>query len=417
MTMQTYTVDLFCSGHSFMPDGRLLIAGGAPSGTLRATHIFDPMAETWTRVTDMNQARWYPTIVTLPDGRILAASGTGANELEIYTPATDTWQIVAGATRTFSELYPSLHLLPSGQIFYSRAGWAQANMALTQTAYLTLTGVASGNWTDLGQQQFPDRQEGTAVIQIDATVSPATTKIYMIGGGVSGVAALRNPLTAETIDLTAPTPATTWSRVADMNFPRVNVNGVLLPDGTILVIGGQRNGKWNTDPGAVLETEIYDPTTNTWSVVASMLFPRQYHSIAVLLPDGRVLSAGGVDPRPATVQRDQRNMEIFSPAYLSMGALPAISASPTNAAWGINFNIDSPQSNSIDSVVLIRPASTTHHTDSGQRYIKIPIVSRTATSLTVTAPANANIAPPGYYMLFIVNAERIPSAGRFIRIG
>ena len=417
MTMQTYTVDLFCSGHSFMPDGRLLIAGGAPQNTLRATHIFDPIAETWTRVQDMNQARWYPTVVTLPDGRILAASGTGANELEIYTPATNTWQIVAGATRVFSELYPSLHLLPSGQIFYSRAGWAQANMALTQTAYLTLTGAASGNWTDLGQQQFPDRQEGTAVIQIDATVSPATTKIYIIGGGVSGAAALRNPLTAETIDVTTLAPATTWSRVADMNFPRVNVNGVLLPDGTILVIGGQRNGKWNNDPGAVLETEIYDPATNTWSVAASMLFPRQYHSIAVLLPDGRVLSAGGVDPRPATVQQDQRNMEIFSPGYLSMGAVPTITAAAANAAWGTNFNIDSPDSNSIDSVVLIKPASVTHHTDSGQRYIKIPIVSRTAATLTVSAPANANIAPPGYYMLFIINTDRVPSVAKFIQIG
>lgn len=417
MTTQTYTVDLFCAGHSFMADGRLCIAGGAPYGVLRATHIFDPMAETWTRVSDMNQARWYPTVLTLPDGRILAASGAGANELEIYTPATNTWQIVTGATRIFSELYPSLHLLPSGQIFYSRVGWAQANMGLTQTAYLTFTGSASATWNNLGQQQFPDRQEGTAVIKIDATVSPATTKIYVIGGGVSGPAATRNSLTAETIDLTAIAPGTTWSRIADMNFPRVNVNGILLPDGTILVIGGQQNGKWNSDPGAVMQAEIYDPVTNTWSVAGSMSFPRQYHSIAVLLPDGRVLAAGGVDPRPATVQRDQRNMEIFSPAYLSMGTAPLIAGSPATASWGSNFNIDSPNSNSIDSVVLITPASLTHHTDAGQRYIKIPIVSRTAARLTVAAPADGNIAPPGYYMLFIVNSSGIPSVAKFIQIG
>ncbi len=417
MTTQTYTVDLFCSGHAFMADGRLCIAGGAPSGTLRATHIFDPIAETWTRVQDMHQARWYPTVVTLPDGRILAASGTGANEVEIYDPATDTWQIVAGATRVFSELYPSLHLLPSGEIFYSRAGWAQANMTLTQTAYLSLTGVASGTWNNLGQQQFPDRQEGTTVIQIDTTQSPTATKIYVIGGGVSGLAALRNPLTAETIDVTTLSPGTTWTRTTDMNFPRVNVNAVLLPDGTILVIGGQRNGKWNSDPGAVLETEIYDPTTNTWSIASSMLFPRQYHSIAVLLQDGRVLTAGGVDPRPTTIQRDQRNMEIFSPSYLSMGTAPIISSAPGSLVWGTNFNIDSAESNSIDSVVLIRPASVTHHTDAGQRYIKIPIVSRTASSLTVKAPADANIAPPGYYLLFIINSERVPSVAKFIGMG
>lgn len=417
MTMQTYSVDLFCSGHSFMADGRLCIAGGAPSGTLSATHIFDPAAETWTRVTDMNQARWYPTVLTLPDGRILAASGTGANELEIYDPAADTWQIISGATRTFSELYPSLHLLPSGQIFYSRAGWAQADMTSTDTAYLNFTGPLAGSWINLGMQQFSDRQEGTAMIQIDATVSPVAAKIYMIGGGVSAAATLRNPISAETIDLTVMGTGTTWSRIADMNFPRVNVNAVLLPDGRILVIGGQRNGKWNTDPGAVLETEIYDPATNSWSVGAAMMFPRQYHSIAVLLTDGRVLSAGGVDPRPGITERDQRNMEIYSPSYLSMGTRPVITSAPAGAGWAGSFDIDTPDSSQIDSVVLIRPASITHHTDAGQRYIRIPILSRTAGRLTVSAPANGNIAPPGYYMLFIVDTNGIPSIARFIRIG
>ena len=148
-----------------------------------------------------------------------------------------------------------------------------------------------------------------------------------------------------------------------------------------------------------------------------MQFPRQYHSIAVSLPDGRILSAGGVDPRPATVQRDQRNMEIYSPSYLSMGTRPTITTSPATVTWGTNFNIDSPNSNNIDSVVLISPASVTHHTDAGQRYIKIPIASRTATTLTVTTPANGNVAPPGYYMLFIVDSSGIPSVASFIRIG
>ena len=110
-------------------------------------------------------------------------------------------------------------------------------------------------------------------------------------------------------------------------------------------------------------------------------------------------------------------MEIFSPSYLSLGAAPAIAVAPATVGWGSNFNIDSPNSNSIDSVVLISPASVTHHTDAGQRYIKIPIVSRTAGSLTVTAPANGNIAPPGYYMLFIVDSSGIPSVAKFIRMG
>ncbi|MCI0724946.1 MAG: hypothetical protein L0338_39180 [Acidobacteria bacterium] len=107
--------------------------------------------------------------------------------------ATNTWQTVAGATRLFQELYPSLHPLPAGQAFYSRAGWAQADMTQIRTAYLNFTGPASGTWTGLGQQQFYDRQEGMTILQIDTTVSPPAARIILIGGGVSGPAASRNP--------------------------------------------------------------------------------------------------------------------------------------------------------------------------------------------------------------------------------
>lgn len=414
MTMQTYDEDLFCSGHAFLPDGRLCVPGGAPIGSLRSTHIFDPVAETWTKVADMAEARWYPTVLTLPDGRILAVSGSGASQIEIYDVGTNSWQLVAGASRVFSELYPSLHLLPSGQVFYSRVGWAQADMTLTETAYLAFSGPAAGVWTDLGQQQFYERQEGTAVLQIDTTVSPAAAKVFVIGGGVSGPATARNPQSAEAIDLTSLAGAS-WTTVAPMNFARTNVNAVLLPDATILVIGGQRNGKWNTDPGAVLEAEIYDPRTDTWAPTAPMMFPRQYHSVAVLLPDGRVLTAGGVDPS-GVPEPDQRNMEVFSPAYLSMGGRPAIATSPANIAYGASFNIDTADASRIDSVVLLRPASVTHHTDAGLRYVKLPIQSRTAAVLTVGAPGDGNIAPPGYYMLFIVDGDGVPSVANFVRI-
>jgi len=416
MTTQTYGEDLFCAGHAFLPDGRLCVAGGAPQNSMDSTHIFDPVAETWTKVADMNQARWYPTVLTLSDGRILAASGTGASEIETYDPATNTWTLVAGATRTFSELYPSLHLLPSGQIFYSRAGWSAADTGQTQTAYLTLTGPNSGTWTSLGQQQFPDRQEGTAVIQIDTTVTPPATRVTIIGGGVTGAQTARNPLTAETIDLTTLAPPPAWTRTADMNFARTNVSGTLLPDGTILAVGGQRNGKWNSDPQHVLEAEIYDPATDVWTPTTPMAHPRQYHSIAVLLPDGRVLTAGGVDPSPGIVERDQRSMEIFSPSYLSRGTRPTIGSAPATVAYSATIAIDTPDAAEIDSVVLLRPCSMTHHTDAGQRHIKLPILSRGATTVTVQGPANGNIAPPGHYMLFILDTGAVPSEARFVQV-
>jgi len=416
MTMQTYGEDLFCSGHSFMPDGRLLVAGGAPIGSMRSTHIFDPAAETWTKVADMNEARWYPTVLTLPDGRILAASGSGASQVEVYDAASDTWTLVAGATRFFPELYPSLHLLPGGQVFYSRAGWTTADAVQTQTAYLTFSGPTAGSWTNLGQQAFPDRQEGTAVIQIDTTVSPPAAEGTIIGGGVSGAPTARNPLTSEKIDLTALAPPPAWNRTADMHFPRTNVNGVLLPDGTILAVGGQRNGKWNPDHQPVLEAEIYDPRTDTWTLTPPMAHPRQYHSIAVLLPDGRVLTAGGVDPSPGVVERDQRSMEVFSPSYLFNGPRPTIGGAPAGVGYGAAFDVTTPDVDDIDSVVLLRPCAMTHHTDAGQRYVKLPITGRAPNTVTVQAPADANVAPPGHHMLFILNANGVPSEAAWVQL-
>jgi len=154
--IHTYSQDLFCSGHAWLPDGRLCVAGGYVAGTFshsRATFLFDPAAATpWTQVADMNLVRWYPTLMTLPDGRILAVSGQGSNRQEIYDAGTNTWQFVTGAERTFPELYPSLNLLPSGDVFYSRAGWAQSNLAQPGTARLGFTGPLSGLWSDLAQQ-------------------------------------------------------------------------------------------------------------------------------------------------------------------------------------------------------------------------------------------------------------------------
>jgi hypothetical protein len=364
----------------------------------------------------MHEARWYPTVLTLPDGRILAASGSGASGVEVYDAAANAWQFVSGATRTFNELYPSLHQLPSGQVFYSRCGWQMADTVNTQTAQLTMTGALSGTWSPLGQQTFNDRQEGTAVLQIDATVTPPTTRLFVIGGGVSGAATARNPQTVEMIDLTSPGAGTAWaSPPMTMNFARANVNAVLLPDGTVFIVGGQRAGKWNpTDPDPVLEAEIFDPGSGTFTVTPPMQYPRQYHSVAVLLPDGRVLCAGGIDPTN-TVERDQRQMEIYSPPYLAMGARPQITSAPATAGYGAVISVATPVAADINSVVLIRPNSVTHHTDAGHRLIKLSF-SATPTGVDVQLPASAMVAPPGHYLLFIVNGSGVPSHAAILRI-
>jgi hypothetical protein len=148
-----------------------------------------------------------------------------------------------------------------------------------------------------------------------------------------------------------------------------------------------------------------------------MEHPRQYHSVAVLLPDGRVLTAGGVDPRPGVVERDLRSMEVFSPPYLSMGPRPVITAAPAAIAHGAAFDIDTPDPGGVDSVVLIRPAAVTHHTDAGQRYVKLAMTGRTATQVGVLAPDNGNLAPPGFYMLFLVKANGVPSEAAWQQLG
>lgn len=164
----------------------------------------------------------------------------------------------------------------------------------------------------------------------------------------------------------------------------------------------------------MLETEIYDPATDTWTVGAPLNFPRQYHSVCVLLPDGKVLAAGGV--APGTTDPDQHSMELYSPGYLSLGTRPASANAPPAVTYASIFVIETPQAADINAIALIAPIAVTHHTDAGQRYIKLPIRSRTATTLETAAPAHGNIAPPGYYMLFVVDNQGVPSEARFVLI-
>lgn len=412
--------DFFCSDHTFLADGRLLVIGGDTNGaghTNNRCYFFtadpaNPDTGSFAPTANMAHARWYPTALRLGDGRVLAFSGNSplAEEVEVFDGA-GAWNGVSGANRAFGELYPGMHLLPSGEIFYSRAGWAGASG--TQTAYLTLTGATTGNWTDYGQQQFYDRQEGMSLLMIDTTVSPVRTRLFVFGGGVSGIATAKNNQSAEVIEFNGGIAGSSWKRLKDMNFARTNINAVVLPNGKILIVGGHSNGqKWSPTP--ILPTEIYDPEADTYTTGATLNFPRQYHSVCVLLPDGRVYAAGGV--APGTTDDDQHSMELYTPGYLTGAAQPTITNVPAVLVFGDSFTIDTPQAAEIESIVLLAPISVTHHTDSGQRYIKLPIQSRTANTLVSQAPANGNIAPPGFYMLFIVKNNGIPSVGRFVQV-
>lgn len=411
--------DFFCSGHTFLADGRLLVIGGDTNGaghTNNRCYFFtpdpgNPDTGSFTPTGSMANARWYPTALRLADGRVLGFSGNSplAAEVEVFDGAGN-WSVLPGANRAFGELYPGMHLLPTGEIFNARTGWASA--AGTQTAYLTLSG-AGGSWTNHGQQQFYDRQEGVSLMMTDTTVTPPLTRLFVFGGGVSGTATTKNNQSAEVIEFQGGVAGSSWLRLRDMNFARTNVNAVALPDGKILIVGGHSNGqKWSPTP--ILPAEIYDPATDTYETAASLNFPRQYHSVCILLPDGRVFAAGGV--APGTMDADQHSMELYTPGYLTGASQPTITTPPAALTFGNTFTVDTPQAADIASLVLLAPISVTHHTDSSQRYIKLPIQSRTANSLTGLAPANGNIAPPGHYMLFIVKNNGVPSDGHFVNV-
>jgi len=198
-----------------------------------------------------------------------------------------------------------------------------------------------------------------------------------------------------------------------MAFPRSHHNLTILPDGTVLVVGGGRNTDGMDQAQAVYEAELWSPETETWSTMARMQVPRLYHSTALLLPDGRVLVAGG--GRFQDPQLDQLRAEIYSPPYLFGGARPTITLAPGRAAYGSTFVVTTPDASDITRVSLVRLGAVTHSFDQDQRFLNLGFQPGDG-SLTIDAPANANLAPPGYYMLFVVNSAGVPSVAAFVRL-
>jgi len=277
-------------------------------------------------------------------------------------------------------LYPKMFLAPDGRLFFA-GPWRGSRW---------MNPSGTGSWSSGPSTAFGTRSYGPAVY-IDG-------RIYVIGGG--------DPPTAstETIDLNVASPS--WRYVSSMTTPRRQHNATLLPDGTVLVTGGSRGSGFDNAGSPVFHAEVYNPATNTWRRLASNTVYRGYHATALLLPDGRVLSAGG---------RNRRTAEIYSPPYLFKGARPAVSAAPGVVTPGTSFTVTTPDAARITKVTLIALGSVTHTFDENQRLLTLNF-TRGQGSLTITAPLNNNRAPPGYYQLFLVNDAGVPSVGRMVRI-
>jgi hypothetical protein len=401
--------DLFCSGLTLLSDGRVFIAGGH-SGVdaigIKTTFLYDPTTNTWFRAPDMQKGRWYPTTTTLANGDVLTVAGTdetAANNLipEVYQPTSNTWRALTTASRSLP-YYPMMFTAPDGRVYY--AGPEQS------TAFLDLTGT--GSWSAGPTRNCCFRDYGGAVMY-------NVGKILVVGGGDAPTN------TAERIDVGV---GGSWTNSGVMSVARRQMNATLLADGTVLATGGTNATGFNTFPtsSAVLAAELWSSSNPTvWKKLSSMTHYRLYHSTALLLPDGRVLSAGSGAP-PTTGATDDYTAEIFSPPYLfntdgTPATRPVITSALTEIPYrqvfpgGQSFTIQTPDAASIVKVTLIRLSAVTHSFNENQR---MNILGFTAGSgnLTVYGPLNSNMAPPGHYLLFLINGSGVPSVGRIVHL-
>lgn len=397
-------VDLFCAGHSFLPDGRLVIASGTlqydPFYGTDTTFVLDPITQQLTRTGNLNFGRWYPTLVTLGDGRIFAVSGFDVdgslvNQPEIY--ANSAWTNFSTTTSLFP-LYAHLFLMRSGKIFYS-GGCSFDNYGVTPRI-LTLPTQFSQKITETrvtGLKSAGSTNQAASVL-----LPPAQDqKVMLIGGGNGQGTATKR---VNVVNLNAATPV--YTAAASSKYARMHHNAIILPDRTVFVCNGSIYEESEYD--SKLPSEIYNPANNTWTTVASQLVPRVYHSVALLLPDGRVFAAGG---NPARTVNELR-LEIYTPAYV-LQSRPVIQGATQTVAYGGTISIQTSQSSSIKWVNLIRPMATTHSCDTEQRLVDVPFTKQTG-SLTATVTTNRNLAPPGWYMLSIVNTNNVPSIATWI---
>jgi hypothetical protein len=394
-----YDRDVFCASQGVLPDGRVFIAGGHDHTTgnkqdavgVTNTDIYNPANRTWTATAPLTQKRWYPTVVGLPNGRALvfggqAAAGVPANTVEEYDPVTNTMRTLPPTATKPVGLYPRMHMLPNGKVI--KAGPEK------MSAYFN---PATSAWSNVANMLYGNRGRGCTALL------PGATRVLAVGGRKSATAPATG--TAELLDTSVATPA--WRSTGSLTYPRLVANLVTLPDGQVLIVGGGAQYKY-TNPVKI--PELYNPVSGTWTPMAPQQAGRMYHSTAVLLPDGRVLSAGQDSGPLATYG------EIFSPPYLFRGARPSITASPASIGYRQALNISTPDAGTISRVTVIKAGAATHEINSDQRSIPLTFAAAGGT-ITAQSPANANVAPPGYYLLFIVNINGVPSVAPWLRIG
>jgi hypothetical protein len=402
---QNHEDDIFCSAQTVLPDGRVLVVGGhdcdGPGFGIRMTNLFDPATLTWTRGPDMNFRRWYPTVTPLADGRALILGGSDMTTVDYIT----TPELFDPVTNTITRLDNAQLAVPSYAFVYQHTDGRVVVTGSDEAKMPTYAlDVASQTWSTVDPAVL---DAGSGVTYRPGEYLKAGSS-YLSPPADNGGATPSRPNTY-VLDMNGAAPA--WQETAPMAFARTHLNLTVLPDGNVLATGGASDIGGLTSSRAVLPAEMWSPSTRTWTTLPAMATPRMYHSTALLLPDGRVLVAGG-GRLGASV--DYFNAEFYSPAYLFKGARPAISSSPSTLEYGSGFFVGTPDAADVASVALVRNGSVTHSDNMDQRFVPLSFQA-TAGGLTVQAPADARTAPPGHYMLFIVNGKGVPSVAPLVR--
>lgn len=409
---------LFCAGFALMPDGRLLVSGGHLQDDRGiATTRFFTQDGNWSTGPNMAHGRWYPTVTVLPDGRALTMAGRDQANAVVTTPEiweNNQWVELPGAGTLEIPYYPRNFVDPkNGLIFYASER--------IQSRWFDVDGTSTGGrgrWStnaNLIHKYGFNRDYGSAVMY-------ESGKILVVGGGGNMSWPTPDPKasqpteTAEIIDLKAATP--TWQFTGSMANKRRHMNATVLPDGQVLATGGTRGGGFvDINPAdAVKAAELWNPKTGTWTTLAPNTKMRVYHSVSMLLSDGTVLHGSSGDAMAGTQEvPPERNHEIFSPPYLFKGARPNITSAPATVSYGQTFSVATPNAAQVTDVRWIRLGAVTHAFDAGQLANTLSFTT-TETGVEVTAPGSPNIAPPGYYQLFILNRIGVPSEGHVIKI-
>ncbi|MFD9192053.1 galactose oxidase-like domain-containing protein [Streptomyces phaeochromogenes] len=381
---------------------------------IKDAYEFDPVAEKYIKVDPMNEARWYPTLTTLSDGKILSLSGLdeigqlvpGKNE--VYDPKTKKWTYTKGV-RQFPT-YPAISLMQNGKLFYSgaNAGYGPDDV-----------GRDPGVW-DLKTNKF-NKLKGMSdpkLLETAGTVllPPAQDEKYMVIGGGGVGESDRSSKKTRIIDLLDDDPKFVDGPELEKGtrYPQYSI----LPNDDVLVSGGSEDYR-GRGASNILQARMYDSKSNDFKRVADPLVGRNYHSGSILLPDGRVMFFGSdslyADKANTKPGKFEQRVEIYTPPYLYQGSRPSLSGGPKTIERGGTGTFTSQHASSIKTARLIRPSASTHVTDVDQRSIALDF-TKTKDGIEVTVPKSRNLVESGWYMLFVTDDQGTPSKAQWVKI-